>query len=332
VEKAAYAGQSSTAVADAAFAAARGAVVGPVRGPLGWHVVRIEAVEQVAGKSLAQARDELAAELSQRKTLEAMADLHDKVDDGITDNATFDELVADAKLEAVKSPPLFAGGRDPARPGEQPDPVLAQVANAGFAAEPGDEPQIVQLGQDGSFAVVVLDAVQQAAPPPLAQIREAVVRDYMVDEAVKASRAAAAAILANVNRGSTLQQAMAASGLRLPAPQPIDTSRAELARAGRDLPPPVTLMFSMAEKKAKLIEAPNRGGWFVVYLDRIQRGDASNMPQVINSTRAGLGSVVGREYAEQFAEAVRRDVGVRRNQAAIAKLRSEFGGQGGAEP
>ena len=45
VTKAAYAAASSPQIADAAFAAPRGGVIGPVRGPLGWVVAKVDSVE-----------------------------------------------------------------------------------------------------------------------------------------------------------------------------------------------------------------------------------------------------------------------------------------------
>lgn len=56
LDKAALSAQTSQAIATAAFAAGEGAVVGPVRSPLGWHVLRVEEVSKVAGKTLEQAR------------------------------------------------------------------------------------------------------------------------------------------------------------------------------------------------------------------------------------------------------------------------------------
>ncbi len=87
VQKAAFASASSPAIADAAFAAAQGAVVGPIRSPLGFHIVKVDKVEAVAGKTLEQAKPELVAELSKTKLAQAIADSHDKLDDQITDNA-----------------------------------------------------------------------------------------------------------------------------------------------------------------------------------------------------------------------------------------------------
>ena len=53
--KADYVGVTSQAVADQVFAAQRGAVVGPIQTPLGWVLARIDAIQQVAGKTLEQA-------------------------------------------------------------------------------------------------------------------------------------------------------------------------------------------------------------------------------------------------------------------------------------
>ncbi len=72
-----YAKSASTGAADAAFAAAQGAVVGPVQTPLGFAVARVEKITSVPGKTLAEARDALVRELTATKSQEAMADLRD---------------------------------------------------------------------------------------------------------------------------------------------------------------------------------------------------------------------------------------------------------------
>ncbi len=328
-EKAAITTQTNAAIADAVFKAASGTVVGPLKSPLGWHVVRVDGVEPVAGKTLAQATPELAAELGKVKGQEALAAIHDKLDDAISGNATFDEVMADAKLTGQNTRPLLATGVDPATPATRPDPITARMAQAAFAAEPGDSPQLVQIDADGSFAVVGIGQVQPAAPPPLASIRDIVTRDLIIDRNLKAARVLAAAAVAKIDKGMPLNTALAQTNVKLPPVQTLNVSRAELARQGGQLPPPVALMFSMAPKRAKLLEAPERGGWYIVYLDDIQRGNAAGNQALIASTRQGLGSVSGREYSEQFTAAVRNAIGVKRNDAAIARLRGELAGTGG---
>ena len=319
------AARTSADIAKGAFAAQQGAVVGPVRSPLGFVVLKVDTITQVPGKTIEQARPELVAELTKTKSATALGAVQEKIDGGITDGATFDEIVADAKLMAQATAPVTAQGIDPMKPG-QPDPALAPIVEAGFASEVGDAPQIVQTQADGTFALVATGDVTRAAPRPLAEIREQVVGQYLKDQAMKAARTIAQQILAKVNGGMPLNTAVAQSGARLPAPRPVTASRMQLSQLGAQVPPALSLMFSMAPKKARLTAAPDGEGWIVVYLDSIARGDASGDKAAITGVGRELGRISGNEYAEQFVEAVRRQVGVTKNSAAIGRLRNELAG------
>src|SRR3546814_15812462 len=70
VEKQDYAKSASAGAADAAFAAAQGAVVGPVQTPLGFAIARVEKITRVPGKTLAEARDALVGEPNTTKSQE----------------------------------------------------------------------------------------------------------------------------------------------------------------------------------------------------------------------------------------------------------------------
>lgn len=328
LEKAAFATQSSPAMADAAFAATKGSVVGPVKTALGFAVARIEAVEQVPGKSLDQARAELTKALIADKTTTAMTKIHDALDDAIADKATFDELVTDQKLKAISTPPLLANGTDPNSPQLKPSPDFAQILAAAFQAEQGDSPQLVQTNADGSFALVALERIVPAAPEPLAKVRAAVERDFVIDRARMAARKVAGTVVAQLNKGTPLAEALSATKLPLPAVQPLVSSRAQIAANPRGIPPPLALLFSMVEGTSKLLEAPQQGGWFIIKLNHIERGDASKRPDVVTATRADIGKVIGREYVQQFTEAVRRAVGVKKNAAAIAQVKAALTGTG----
>ncbi|MDR6850977.1 peptidyl-prolyl cis-trans isomerase D [Sphingomonas sp. BE123] len=326
-EQQAFAKASSPAIATAAFAGGEGTVVGPLRSPLGWHIVRVEKIEQVAGKTLDQVRGELAEALSQRKLAEALADLRARIDSGIAGNSTFDELVADAKLQPQTSAPLFADGRPAPATDAAPDPVLAQIAQAGFSMETGDDPQLAPIGTDGGFALVKTERVVAAAPRPLAEIRPTVADDLVRSRQLEGARKAANAILAKVNKGMPIAQAMQESGLKLPAVQPLDAMRGQIAQMGDQLPPPVRLMFSMAANTAKTVAAPQGGGYWIVRLDAIEPGNARGNAALIAQTRGGLGQLIGDEYVEQFAAAARKAVTVKRNEAAIARVRAQLSGQ-----
>jgi peptidyl-prolyl cis-trans isomerase D len=329
VEKAAYAGTASPQVADAVFAAASGTVVGPIRTQLGWTVAKIDKVENVAGRSLDQVRGEIAAALGIQKSTQALSAIHDKIDDSLSSNATFDEVIADQKLQPVTTPALIANGANPDDSASKPDPAIAPLVAAAFQAAEGDGPQLVQVGTDGGFAVVALGRVVPATPRPLAQIRAAVLHDVTADRARQAARRVAAEVLARINKGMPLQQSLAQTKLPIPAARPLTASRAQVAADPRGAPPALALMFSMAPNTAKTLAAPDDSGWFVIKLDSVQSGNATGNDAAIKAARGNIARSVGREYVEQFAKAVRADVGVKTNAASIARVRADLLGQGG---
>lgn len=326
-----YAQQAGGELAGLAFGAARGGVVGPVKAPLGWAIAHVDSVTVVAAKSLDQARDELAKEIGADKAKRLLADLNAKLDDAINAHATFAELVADNKLVAQSTAPLLADGRDPAAPAPAaPDLTLAAIAKAGFGAEPGDAPQIIATTPGGAFAVVALDKVVPAAAPPIDTLRPALTRDFATDRARAAARVAAAGVLAKVNGGKPLAEALGGTGLRLPPVQPVKVSRAQIQAAQGRVPPPLALLFSMEAKSARLLEAPDQAGWLIVYLDQVERSDAGAQPAVVAAQQAELGRALGGEYVQQFVQAMRREVGVTKRAEVIAQVRKDLLGTGTA--
>ncbi|KQS04633.1 peptidylprolyl isomerase [Sphingomonas sp. Leaf357] len=328
LDKVGYAAQSSPAAADAVFAAAKGALVGPVRSAIGFALVRVDKVEQVPGKTLEQAKPELIASVTKTKTLEVLGRIHDAIDDSVSNNhATFDDIMTQQKLSPQATPPLLADGRDPNDPTKKAAPDFMPIVTAAFAANPSDAPQMVQVDPTGGFAVVALGRVVAPGAPPVAQIRAVVARDFQIDRARRAARTIANDIVAKANKGQPFASLFAASGVKTPPVQPLNTSRAQMAANPRGAPPPLVLMFSMAENSAKLLEAPDNQGWYVIKLDKIDRGNATGNAAVIRATQGDLGKLVGREYTEQFTNAVRDIVGVKKNAAAIAALKAQLLGQ-----
>ncbi|WP_019516586.1 peptidyl-prolyl cis-trans isomerase [Sphingomonas sp. Mn802worker] len=329
VEKSALATQTSAAVADALFAAQKGAVVGPIKGSIGFVVAQVDGITQVAGRSLAQARDEIVQTLTRSKTTDALSKMQNKIDDALSDNANINEVASDQKLTVSATKPLLASGIDPDDAATKPDARLAPIMQAGFAAEEGDTPTIVALGTDGGFAVVALDRVVRAAPRPLAQVRAQVVKDVIAERQRNAAKQIAAQALAKLDKGAALATVLSQTGARGPAPQRIDTTRAQLNADRRGVDPTLALLFSMKQGSAKMLAAPNNLGWLLVKLDRVTPGDAKTKPGVIAATRADLGRVIGQEYAQQFTRAAVETIGIKRKPDAIAELKRELAGQGG---
>jgi peptidyl-prolyl cis-trans isomerase D len=170
--------------------------------------------------------------------------------------------------------------------------------------------------------------VQPAAPAPLAQIKDDVKLAWSIDAGSKAAKAAAITMQAAIRKGQTVEQAIAATGKKLPPPQPVSMSRPTLAaalRSGRQVPPPVSLMFHMAKGTVKVQAAAGDRGWFVVLLKDVVPGKVDS-PQMIKSAQSELGQQLGQSYATALGAAMRKDVGVKRHEAAIKSVSDQLAG------
>ncbi len=327
-EKTAYTAQGSDTLAAAVFGASKGAVVGPIRTPLGYAVARVDAITQVAGKTLDQARPEIVAALTQVKTQAALSKLHDAIDDAISNKASFGDVVAANKLTATTTVPLLASGTNPDDAAAKPDPKLIPIAQAAFAMDPAEGPQMAPIGKDGSFALVAIDHIVAAAPKPIAEMHDTLVKDFTADRNLREARRVADAVATQATRGVPLAQALRATGLTLKPAQAVWKIRAELVQHPNAASPPLVMLFNMKERSAKLMETPDHAGYLIIWLDKITPGDASKQPGVIDGTHRDLASTMGREYAEQFTKAMRAAVGVTKNDKAVAALRATLSGQG----
>jgi len=328
--KAAYAGQTTPVIADQVFSAAGGAVIGPVKTSLGWTVIRVEKIAKLPGKTLDQARPDLVKDLTDQKTALAANAMRSQITDAIANNATIDEIAQKMGLTLQSSPALDAQGNDPdaKTPPAQPDPVRIALSAVAFQAEPDDNPQLAPVDKEGGFALVKLDKVIPAAPRPLAGVIDDVKKNFIVDRQLRDARTAAVAVVDKVNKGVPLAKALAETGLKLDATKPISANRGQLLSAKKP-DPTYILMFTAAQGTAKMLQAPYKGGYFVVVADTIERGDARGKPDIVAKMRTDLGATAADEYAQQFVRAVRNQVGVKRNDAAITTLRNELLGQGG---
>jgi peptidyl-prolyl cis-trans isomerase D len=86
----AYAGVAGDKVAAAVFAAPSGAIVGPLQSDFGWVVVKVDSVKSQGGKSLDQARVEIAAKVTADKRKQAIEDIVDKVQNAVDDGGRAD--------------------------------------------------------------------------------------------------------------------------------------------------------------------------------------------------------------------------------------------------
>jgi peptidyl-prolyl cis-trans isomerase D len=317
---------TSFAFAEAAFKAPQGGVVEPVQGTLGWYVARVDKVERIPARSLAQATPEITEQLTGEKRVAAIADRTAEIEAEIDSGTALAEVAAAYKLKIETTPELLANGRAFGRPDIQIVPQLAQVLTTAFQMEES-EPQLAQVGES-EFVVYEVARIDEAAAPPLAEVREQAIIGWKRAEGAKLARAAADRITAKVRGKIALTAALAAENKPGVEREVIDLERrALLAQRAGNVPPPLVLMFSMAQGSVKVLEAPRNLGWYVISLDEISTSPVDQEPGLVAQTQQQLGQALTEEYRRQATAAMRTELGTTRNDPAIAAVRKRLTGE-----
>jgi peptidyl-prolyl cis-trans isomerase D len=326
IEQSAYADVANAEVAQAVFAAAQGQLAEPARSALGWHVVRVDRINRIPARSLAQVTPEITEELLAEKRAQALADMSARVEEQLEEGVSFSQMAANIGVEVSQTAPLTADGRIYDNPAAQTPPQLRGAISTAFQMEEG-EPQLAELVRGTTYMLFEVSEVTASAAAPLSEIRQQVVIDWRLAEGAAAAKEAADRVIGRVRGDTTLAAAMREEEVNLPPVDNLSINREELLSQGQQIPPALALFFSMAQGTTKRLEAPGNIGWFVVDLDKILTGEVQADDPIVASARQQLRGAISDELAEQLTLAIREELGVETNEAAVAAVRRQLTGE-----
>lgn len=323
----ALANATSAAFAQNAFKAAQGGVITPAPGQLGWYVARVDKIERIESRTLAQATPELTQTLIAEKRAAGIADLVAEIEGEVDGGTALAEVAKTYGLKVETTPALLADGQAFERPDVQIVPQLAPVLQTAFQMEES-EPQLAEVVPAQQFVVFEVARVEEAAAAPLAEVRGAAVAGWKRAQGAVLAKQAADRILAKVRGGMSLDAALATENKPGFQREMINLERRQLlAQQRQRVAPPLVLLFSMAEGTVKSLEAPRDIGWYIVNLDEISTLPLDKEPQLVAQTRQQLGGALAEEYRSQATAAMRKELGVTRNDAGIASVRKQLVGE-----
>jgi peptidyl-prolyl cis-trans isomerase D len=322
-----FARQAPAPVAAAAFATAQGQVAGPVESEGTFHLVRVEAITRIPGRTLESARVEIANFIEQRKRVEALNELVSRIEDQLADDTPFEQIARAERLAIVTTPSITAAGQAPAGTAWQASPELTPLLGTAFGMDAEDlEPLVETLPNNAGFALIEVQRVDPAAPPPLSQIRDRVRAALIQRRALERAQAAAEAIARRVNAGMPVARAFAESQPPLPAVEGVNLRRLEIAPNNQRPSPALLTLFSLPQGRARAVAAPNRAGYFVVFHAQRTPGNAASEPQAVESVRQQFAQTAGEEIAQQFVRSIELKSDIVRNDDSIRRARNAANG------
>ena len=322
----ALAAQTSPEAAAAVFSASHGAIVGPVKSALGWYVLRVDAVNAKPARSLAAAHGEIAAALGAKMRQSALADLTAKIDDGFGKGGALSDAAKQLGVSLTQTEALTADGKVYGKAGATAPAQIAKIIPTAFQMERTGAPQLAELEPGKSFVIFDVSQISASAAAPLAEVKADVATAWALKSGSDAAKAAASKVLAEVKKGTDLAKALASLGVPLPPVQPVSMGREQIAAMQGRVPPALGLFFGMAQGTTHLMPAAGNRGWLVIQLKTIQPGTVAANDPLLAETAKELGKIAGNEYADELRVAIRNNVGVKRNEAAINALKTQLGG------
>ncbi len=310
---------TSPAVAAAAFALPAGGITAPIKSDFGWHIVKVDALGS-AGKSLAEVRPAIVADLGKRATETALAALVAKIEDGAEAGQSFADLAKATGLAIQNAPAVTKEGRAGADPASALPANLLPLAVKAFGHEPSDGVAVEDIG-GGNLAAIETTQVVPPTPQPLAEVRAQVVTAVAGAAALEAAKVRADAVVAAVKKGMSFAVAVAAQGLAVP--QPLSGRRMDVL--GRpNVPSVVTAFLSTPVKTVRALSGP--GGWVLINVDSVDAADPAALQSMFESTRREIASQAPEELGTAFAIAAGKAVGVERNAGQINTVSRRLSG------
>lgn len=305
------------ALSEAAFGAAEGAIAGPVRSPLGWHVLRVRRILPPETRALAEVRDELRREIAEERAAEQAYRLVDRVEDLLAAGTPLAEAAERNGLRVIRlrvdpsGRPV--GGEDPLA--ELPEALREALRREAAAADPGRPPRLEEV-KGAQFVAVQITGVTPPALRPFEEVEQAVRLAFVAEAQRRAQEERAAALLAAVRGGQALVESAAAAGLagdRLPP-----VSRRPLA-GEPGLPEELrSAAFSAARGEAVMAETAT--GFLVAQVVEITPGDPGADPVGLGNLRGEIERQMQEDLEAQFLAALRARAGVSVNQAVLRRI------------
>jgi peptidyl-prolyl cis-trans isomerase D len=301
-------------LAKAVFAADADKVTGPVKGALGWFVVKVTKTSGGSTTSFDQAKDEIRKRVIAGKAADRLYDRANKLDQLLGNGSSLDDLPGDLGLVGVTgtldADGLTQDGSQAPIPG--PPELRSAMIKDAFVAQPNDQPHLVEVQTPSngasSYYALVVESVTPPGTKPYAAVKDQVLADWTDDQKRRAENVAATAMMVAVQGGQSFSDAATVANVQ-PHMSPA------LTRSSTDPSMPASLLhvlFGLKLHDTTMVETID--GFVVAQLVEIQEPDPAADAAGYDRAKAAVARSIGGDVGELLAQALRQQANPRINQ------------------
>lgn len=193
--------------AEKAFSMVPGEISDPVKTQFGWHVIKLESVEEAKTRTREESKDRIVATLKQRKARNLAYDRAEQFyetcyekEDLINNADTFNLSVMDAGSFTRKGPAALGNAK-------------AAFAKAAFSLDKNEISDIQDI--DGRYYIIQATDIIKAAIPELDTVRARVRKDLIRKMQGEKAREEAKALSADLSAGKTFDESAEVHGVTI---------------------------------------------------------------------------------------------------------------------
>ncbi|MDB5490293.1 MAG: Peptidyl-prolyl cis-trans isomerase ppiD [Micavibrio sp.] len=217
-------------VADATFDAKADQAVGPVKTPLGYHVLVVKKIIAPEVKSFESVREDLRKGLIQEKMGQQMQTTANTVDDRLAGGEDINKIAQELGLKVETIGPVGNGGATSDKHDALKDygKDRAYILKTAFEMNEGETAPVLQLG-DGRYAAIHMDKVDPLSFRPYEDVRAEIKKDWLAEQQASLNHDRAVRVQQDIAGGNKPLAAAASengfsvvtfSGLKRTTPQP----------------------------------------------------------------------------------------------------------------
>ena len=285
-------------LADPIFKAESGSVVGPVKSPLGWHVVTVKKVQAAQVQPFDSVKDTIRKELLHDKKADDVFAATTSLEDRLAGGESFDALSKDTPLTLVPVKDVRLSMKDvPALKGyDKDEETIIQTA---FKLKNGETSPLADLS-NGKMFTVRLDKLTPKRQKDLKEVKSDVISRWKLDYSKKASAGYAAKSLQKLEKKETTLEAIAKergvkiqsfSGLNRAKPAPTGLTDGNLQQV-------------MSAPKNEDLVMPTAKGILIGRVTSVKAFDKDPTAAEVADTREKLGKDTSQENLLSFVDAL----------------------------
>jgi len=303
-------------LAEAAFALPQNGVSKPVKSPLGWHLLKVDSIAPAHKMPLEEAREQLHSDLAHEKSIDALFDLANKVEDALGGGATLEEAAQTFDLKLRHIDAIGQTGHDKDGNPVADLPPGNTFLNTAFDTAENTDSLLTEAGSDAYF-VLRVDSVTPSAVRPLDEVRDQVASAWKQKQRADKAKETAEDMAKRLSDGSAEMADLAAElGAEVETTEAFTRGRAP---AGSDLTPGLVRDL-FAAQTGGAVSGRSGDGYVVAKLIDIQPANPGTDPTGVAAAKESLTDTLKGDIQAQFSAALRDEFPVEIHPSVLEQI------------